>query len=174
MGIGRQRPPVPGPSASPQTRRSPPGLPELGTPVSPQHAAVLLDRRGLGSPAQHARLPNVPRDTGDKAVLLDCRRLGGSVCPSKVHRRVPKPDAVPLDCRELGTPCQLHPIVLNTTPCRPKTDKPEIPTWTGLGPHRQRHHYVSAPFLRAKGSEGREHERESERESESEQERVPN
>ncbi|TWW74483.1 hypothetical protein D4764_14G0004860 [Takifugu flavidus] len=76
MGIGRQRPPVP----------------------------VFLDRQGLGSPAQHARLTNVPRNTGDKAVLLDCRRLGGSVCPSKVHRRVPEPDAVPLDCRELGTP----------------------------------------------------------------------
>ncbi|TWW56226.1 hypothetical protein D4764_08G0002130, partial [Takifugu flavidus] len=48
---------VPKPDAVPLDCR------ELGTPVSPQHAAVLLDRRGLGSLAQHARLTNVPRDT---------------------------------------------------------------------------------------------------------------
>ncbi|TWW64133.1 hypothetical protein D4764_03G0011410 [Takifugu flavidus] len=48
---------VPKPEAVPLDCR------ELGTPVSPQTAAVLLDRRGLGSPAQHARLTNVPRDT---------------------------------------------------------------------------------------------------------------
>ncbi|TWW53588.1 Transposon TX1 uncharacterized 149 kDa protein ORF 2 [Takifugu flavidus] len=29
---------------------------------------------------------------------------GAQQGPSRVHRRVPKPDAVPLDCRELGTP----------------------------------------------------------------------
>ncbi|TWW58955.1 hypothetical protein D4764_06G0004850 [Takifugu flavidus] len=57
---------------------------ELGTPVSPQHAAVLLDRRGLGSPAQHARLTKVPRDTEGRG--SPPRLQGEQERPSRRHR----------------------------------------------------------------------------------------
>ncbi|TWW53937.1 hypothetical protein D4764_0223830 [Takifugu flavidus] len=79
----RQRLPLTGPSASPHTRCSPPDCWELGTPVSPQHAAVPLDRRGLGSPARHAHHMNVPRDTEGRG--SPPRLQGGQERSSRRH-----------------------------------------------------------------------------------------